>query len=159
MSFDVVVSAGKHSDATVCVCVSSIVDNLIGYRHIYVLFQNPEEKDNMISCSDVTYCTLSTFTFSCENYLFVDSSVRFLKPISFMEDSISLQCWRNTDPEPLFCLVNTAHAVELFGTPLCEAEHISRYMEFMRENYDKEIQLRHLRGSKKGARGGDFIQI
>ena len=160
MSFDVIVSACGAPASAMCVsdCVSSIVENVIGYRYIFVIC-SPRGQDHAIENSISNESELPESL--SEFYLWVHPSVRFLRPVSFMESSTgpALHMWRNTSPEPLFGLINKSRAVKLFNKLVPDYAGFMRdYVEFMRVNYDKEIKLRHLRG---GTRKGDydFIQI
>ena len=166
MSFDVIVSAGSLPASAMCVhdCVSSIIENVIGYRYIYVTCSGPSRPGvapaQIKPPDQATYCTALPSNLS-DFYLLVHPTVRFVRPISFMESPTgpAFHVWRNTSPEPLFGLINKSRALECFNTLVPDYPSFIRdYVEFMRVNYETEIKLHHLRG---GTRKGDydFIQI
>ena len=169
MSFDVVVSTGVHTDRAfkeleICDCVSSVVDNVIGYRNIYVINCSPHtDKDLRLreGYEAVIFCATIPEAL-CDFYLWVEPTVRFNKPISFMVSSSgpALWCWPNTVPAPRFALLNRTRVLEcaawtciasnsVAGSP----EGLMKYLEFMVKNYEKEILFHHLRG---GTRKGDY---
>jgi hypothetical protein len=156
MSFDVIVSAGESDSAMfLSDCVSCVIENVIGYRSIYVL-NAPEG----VSFDDESVISIKSVPLNLsENYLWVPSNVMFLKPVSFSGPSgQALQCWPGSKPEPSFAIISCKRAVQLWGASIPRGNKVSDYVSFMKTNYNKEILFRHLRG---GTRKGDydFIQI